>query len=166
MNGLKQALSAFWGERNKREQNMLIAAVVVILVGLVYALLIDPALSGRAELEKTLPALRQQGAEVQALAKEAGALSGKTAAAPPAMTRESLMNSLARKGLKAQNVTVSGELARVQLNTASFAATTEWLNEMQRTARLAVAEAVVEANPEPDSVNASFTLRQQRGDTR
>ena len=165
MNGLKQKFSAFWSERNKREQNMLLAAAVVIVLGLVYVLLIDPALSGRAELEKRLPALRQQAAEVQALAKEASEAAGNTSAAPPPMTRESIESSLARKGLKAQGVTVSGELAKVQLNGASFAAATDWLAEVQKTARLSVAEAVVEANPQPDTVNANFTLRQLRGNT-
>jgi len=162
--GLKQSLATFWGERNRRERNMLAAAIAVAVLGLVYALLIDPALSGRGDLEKKLPTLRQQAAEVQALAKEASALSGKTAPPPPAMTRESLETSLSRNGLKAQNVSVSGELAKVQLNAVPFSATTEWLAEMQRTARLSVLEAVIEAQPQPDTVNANLTLRQQRGE--
>ncbi|HZW21905.1 type II secretion system protein GspM [Noviherbaspirillum sp.] len=161
---LKQRLSAFWSDRNRRERNMLLAAAAVIVFGLVYVLLIDPALSGRSSLEKMLPGLRQQAAEVQALAKEASGLGGKTAAPPPAMTRESIETSLSRKGLKAQSVTVSGELAKVQLNGVPFSATTEWLAEVQKTARLSVVEAVVEAQQQPDSVNANLTLRQQRGD--
>ena len=165
MGGLKQTLSTFWNERNKREQNMLAAAVVVVVFGLVYALLIDPALSGRADLEKKLPGLRQQAAEVRSLAKEASASGGKTAAAPPpAMTRESIETSLSRKGLKAQSVTVSGELAKMQLNGVPFSATAEWLAEVQKTARMSVVEAVVEAQQQPDMVNANLTLRQQRGD--
>lgn len=163
--GTKHALSAFWSERNKREQNMLAAAAVVVVLGLVYALLIDPALSGRADLEKKLPNLRQQAAEVQALSKEASAVGSKTnTAPPPAMTRESIESALGRKGLKAQSVSVTGELAKVQLNGVPFSATTEWLAEMQRTARVSVLEATVEAQEQPDTVNANLTLRQQRGD--
>lgn len=164
MGEMKQALSAFWNERNKREQNMLVAAAAVIVLGLAYALLIDPALSGRADLAKRLPALRQQAAEVQALSKEASALGGRTSTPPPAMTRESIETSLARKGLKAQSVTVSGELAKLQLNGVPFSSMMEWLTEMQKSARLSVAEAVVEAQQQPDTVNANLTLRQQRGD--
>ena len=163
--GLKQSLSAFWSERNAREQNMLAIAAVVVVLGLLYALFIDPALSGRTDLEKKLPGLRQQAAEVQALSKEASALGGKTSAAPPtAMTRESIETSLSRKGLKAQSVTVSGELAKLQLNGVPFSSTTEWLAEVQKTARMSVVEAVVEAQQQPDMVNANLTLRQQRGD--
>lgn len=164
MNGFKQSLSTFWSERNKREQNMLAAAVAVVVLGLVYALLIDPAVSGRADLEKKLPALRQQAAEVRALSREASALGSKTAAPPAAMTRESIETSLARKGLKAQSVTVSGELAKLQLSGASFSSITEWLADVQKTARMSVVEAVMEAQQQPDTVNANLTLRQQRGD--
>jgi general secretion pathway protein M len=164
VSGWKQSWSTFWGARNKRERRMLIAAVVAVVLGMTYALLIDPALSGRTDLEKKLPALRQQAAEVQALAKDAAAQSGKKAAPPPALTRESIESALTRKGLKAQSVTVSGELAKVQLNGVPFSATVEWLNEMQRAARLSVVDAVIEAQAQPDTVNAGFTLRQQRGE--
>ena len=163
MSGLKQSLSAFWNERNRREQNMLVAAIVVIVLGLIYVLLVDPALSGRADLEKKLPALRQQAAEVQALAKEAGASAGRSAPPAPPMTREALEASLGRQGLKAQSVTLTGELAKVQLNAVPFSGTVEWLTEIQRTARVSVVDAMVEAQAQPDTVNATFTLRQQRG---
>lgn len=165
LSGLKTSLSTFWNARNKREQNMLLAAIAVVVVGLIYVLLIDPALSGRADLEKKLPALRQQAAEVQSLAKEAGALSGKASTPPPAITRESIEASLERKGLKAQSVSLTGELAKVQLNGVSFSSTVEWLTEMQRTSRVSVVDAIVEAQSQPDTVNASLTLRQQRGES-
>ncbi|MEN3363657.1 MAG: ral secretion pathway protein [Burkholderiales bacterium] len=165
MNGLKQSVATFWGERNQRERNMISVAMIVVLVGLFYMLLIDPAMSGRASLQKNLPVLRQQAAEVQAMAKEASALAGKSAggaAAPAAITRESLEASLTRKGLKAQSVTVTGEIAKVQLASASFAGTVDWLDEMQRTAYLSVVDANIDAQPQPDTVNATITLRQQR----
>lgn len=164
LNGLKQSLSAFWSERNKRERNMLLAAGAVVALGLAYTLLIDPALSGRSELEEKLPALRQQAAEVRALAREASALRTKAATPVPVMTRESIEASLARRGLKPQSATVSGELARLQFSDVSFASLIDWLGEMQRTARLSVAEANIEALAEQDRVNASLTLRQQRSE--
>jgi general secretion pathway protein M len=164
LNGLKQSLSIFWGERNKREQNMLSAAMAVVLLGLIYTLLIDPAVSGRTDLEKKLPGLRQQAADVQALSKDAANSSGKASAPPAPMTRERLEASLAQKGLKPQNFSVNGELAKVQLSAVSFAGTIDWLADMQRSARLSVVEANVEALAQPDTVNASFTLRQQRSE--
>lgn len=160
---LRQRADAFWAERNKRERNLLIAAAVVIVVGIFYALLIDPALSGRRTLEKQLPALRRQTAEVQALAREAGNLRS-NAVTPPAVTKESIDASLNGRGLKAQNVMVNGELVRVQLNAASFSGLLDWLTDMQRGARLSVLDATVEAQAQPDTVNANLTLRQQRGE--
>jgi general secretion pathway protein M len=164
LNGLKQAASTFWGERNRRERNMLAATIAVIVLGLFYLLLIDPAVGGRKDLEKKLPALRQQAAEVRATAKEASGLSGKTGAPPAAITRESLEASLQRKGLKPQSVALTGELAKVQLSSASFAGLVDWLDEMQRTARLSVVDANIDAQAQADTVNATLTLRQQRGE--
>jgi general secretion pathway protein M len=160
---LKQRAAAFWAERNKRERNMLTAAAVVIVVGLFYALLIDPALSGRRDLEHKLPGLRRQAAEVQALAREAGALKSNNVT-PPAVTKESIEASLNGRGLKAQNVIINGELTRVQLNGVSFSSLLDWLVDMQRGSRLAVIDATIDAQNQPDTVNASLTLRQQRNE--
>lgn len=161
--GLKQSITTFWNERNRREQNMLAAAIVVVVLGLIYVLLIDPAISGRSVLEKQLPGLRQQAAEVQALAKTASTEApAAEAPAPPPLTREGLETSLARKGLKAQNLSVTGEQAIVQFNGVSYSSMVDWLDDMQRNARLAVADAKIEAQAQVDTVNASLTLRQQR----
>ena len=160
--GLKQSFTTFWNERNRREQNMLLVALVVVVFGLIYALLIDPAVSGRADLKNRLPALRQQAAEVQALAKQVATMDRKAAVSVPMPTRESVEASLARKGLQAQNLTLSGEMVRLQLNNASFASLADWLTEMQRTARLSVAEANITALEQIDRVNAVLSLRQQQ----
>ncbi|TFW06584.1 type II secretion system protein M [Oxalobacteraceae bacterium OM1] len=160
---LRQRAATFWGARNKRERNLLTIAAVVIIAGLFYVLLIDPALSGRAQLEKQLPALRRQAAEVQSLAREATNLKSSAVTSPPA-TKESVESSLNSRGLKPQNVIINGELVRVQLNGASFASLLDWLTEMQRTARLAVLDANIDGQPQPDTVNANLTLRQQRGE--
>jgi general secretion pathway protein M len=143
---------------------MLAAGIVVVVITLFYMLLIDPAMSGRSGLEKKLPALRQQSAEVQMLAREAQALGSKATAPPPAVTRESLEATLGGKGLKAQNLAVTGELIKVQFTGASFAAIVEWLGELQRNLRITVLDANVEAQTQADIVNGTFTLRQQRSD--
>jgi general secretion pathway protein M len=176
-----QSARAFWNERNARERGMLAAAATVVVLGLVYVLLLDPALNQRAQLEQQLPALRQQAAEVRALTREAGAAGARASAPVPAVTRASLDASLARRGLKAQEITVSGEVARVRFDNASFADLVDWLADMHRSARLAVAEAKIEAGGQGqdgsqaegqsaaqaanqlDRVSAAFTLRQQRG---
>lgn len=160
-NAMKQSLAAFWNERNKREQNMLAIAMAVIVLGLLYVLLIDPALSGRAGLQKQLPALRQQAAEAQSLSKQAASFGSKTTAPPAPVTRESIEASLIRKGLKPQSVTLTGDQARVQLNGVSFPDTIQWLDEMNKSARVSVVEASINAQEQAGMVNATLTLRQQ-----
>lgn len=160
----RQSLSEFWIARDAREHTMLVAAAVVIAFGLIYALLIDPALAGRNQLNKNLPVLRQQAAQLQALAKEAAALSGKSAAPVAVMSGESIEAALLRKGLKPQNVTLAGGVARVQLVAVSFSGTLNWLDEMQKTAQLSVVDANIVALAQPDMVDVTLTLRQHRNE--
>jgi general secretion pathway protein M len=160
--GLKDAASTFWNEREPRERNMLLAAMAIILLALIYLLFINPALAGRAQLEKSLPQLRQQAAELQMLSRQAGAAGGDAAAPAASPTKESIDASLARRSLKPQSTLVSGELVKVQLQSASFAGIMGWLQEMQTTSRLAVTESSIEAQAAVDTVNATLTLRQQR----
>ena len=165
LNEVTQPLSAFWSVRNARERMMIATAMIVIVLGLVYVLLIDPALAGREQLNKSLPVLRQQVAELQAMTREASALLARTAPAVAPVSRESLETALTRKGLKPQNVTVTGDgIARVQLTSVPFAGVIDWLDEMQKTALLSVLEANVTALPEAGQVNANLTLRQRKSE--
>ena len=156
----KQSFWEFWAARDAREQRMLTAAAAVAVLGLSYALLIDPALNGRAQTAKNLPILRQQVAQMQALAQEAAALSAKPAPPTAVLSRETLVASLALKGLQSQNVMLSGSQISVQLNSASFAAVLAWLDEMQKSSRVALVDANIVALEQPDRVNAKLTLRQ------
>ena len=51
----RRMFSEFWAQRDARERAMLAMAALVVAFGIVYALLIDPALSGRDGLNKDLP---------------------------------------------------------------------------------------------------------------
>ena len=157
---LKQSLSEFWAAREARERAMLTAGGFVVVLGVIYALLIDPALSGRDRLNKNLPELRQQIAQLQALAQEAAMYSATAAAPLAAMSADGIRAALEAKGLKAQNVALTGELAKVQLASASFAGTLNWLDEIQKTARLLVVDANIVVLDKPDTVNVTVTLRQ------
>ncbi|MGA8863019.1 MAG: type II secretion system protein M [Gallionella sp.] len=160
INRYSLAFSDFWLARNARERTMLVAAALVVAFGLAYAVLIDPALSGRKQLSKDLPVLRQQLAQMRALSSQAALLSLKPAVQPVAMSRESIEAALARNGLKTQNVLLNGDFAKVQFSAVSFANMLSWLDEMQKTSRLTVTDAEIVALPQPDMVNATITLRQ------
>jgi general secretion pathway protein M len=164
LNQSRQSFSEFWAVRDARERAMLAVAALVVTFGLAYALLIDPALAGRDRLNKNLPVLRQQVAQMQALSKEAAALSGKSAAPLIAMSKENIEAALARNGLKPQSVMLTGDFAKVQLAAVSFAGTLNWLDDMQKTALLSVVDANIVVLAQPDMVNATFTLRQPRNE--
>ena len=158
----KQSFWEFWAARDARERIMLAAGAVVVGLALIYLTLIDPALSGRAQTNKNLPLLRQQVAQMQAMAIEATALPSPSANSQTTLSRELILATMTGKGLPIQTVTVSGDQVTVQLATASFAATMAWLDEIQKSARLAVVEANIVALDQPDMVNAKLTLRQAR----
>ena len=71
---------------------------------------------------------------------------------------------LARNGLKAQNVMLTGDFAKIQLASVSFASTLHSLDDMQKNALLFVVDANIVALAQPDMVNAIFTLHQQRNE--
>lgn len=161
LNEAMQPVTAYWNARNARERMLLSVAMIVIALGLVYSLLIEPALAGRERLSKNLPVLRQQVAELQVLSKEASNLAAKGTVETAPISRDSIESGLVRKGMKPQNVAVTGDdVVRVQLAAVPFAGVVEWLDEMQRTAALSTIEANVVALPEAGQVNATLTLRQ------
>lgn len=161
---LQQSLYAFWTEREVRERRTIAIGAAAVGVILLYMVGIAPAWEGAARLQKDLPQLRQQALSLQALSREALALAAN--APPPAIlsTRESIEATLARKGMKAQSVVVTGDLVRIQLTGASFAATVEWLDEVQKTARLSLVESMFTAQAQTDIVNATLSLRQPKTD--
>jgi general secretion pathway protein M len=161
-NLLKQArlsFMEFWAARAPREQTILMAGAAIVVLALVHLLLVDPALSGREKLNRDLPALRQQVAELQALARQA-ALSGTASTALPAISRESIEAALARDGLTPQSVTLGGDVVQVKLASASFSGLLRWLEEAQKDMQLAVVDANIVALPQPDKVDAVLSLRQ------
>ena len=165
MTEASQAASRFWAERNLREQRILLAGMAAIVAAMIYLLLVSPAQEGIARYQRSLPEMRQQVAQLQALTQEAVMLpQGDAAAAPAAvpLSRETLEAALQRRGLKAENTSVAGEIVRLQLPGASFSALNEWLNEARAAFQLTVTEANITAQPTPDIVNASLTLRQQK----
>lgn len=164
LNRSLQSWSEFWHARNARERMLLVMAAVVIVLGLLYAVLVGPALNGRQQLNKSLPQLRQQVAQLQAMSREAAGLSAQAAPAVPPLSREGIDAALARKGLKAQTVALTGDIARVQLSAVSFAGMIGWIDDMQKTALLSVVDANIVALAQPDMVNATLTLRQQKSE--
>jgi general secretion pathway protein M len=154
---------AFWAERSEQERKFLTVGGIVLALGLFYGLLIDPALTGREKQRQELPQLRQQAAELQALAGEAAQLAAQPPLqAPVQMTRETLNASLSSRGLNPSNVVMTGEYAKLEFKGASFAGVVTWLDTIRRENRVAVQDASFTAQSTAGQVDASMTLRQER----
>jgi general secretion pathway protein M len=162
-NGYRQGAAAFWQERTEQERKFLAVGGAAAALALAYALLIGPAVGGRAQLLKEMPQLRIDAAEIEGLARQAAELARQAPAPAATMSRDALTAALAARGLVAQSVSLTGDYAKVQLNGASFAALAGWLEALRRDSRVTVQEANVVALPTPGLVDASLTLRQVAG---
>lgn len=164
---LRLAASTYWLARSAQEQRFLTAGGAVVALALVYSVLVEPALDGRASLRASLPLLRQDAADMQALARQAGALSGAVRVAPPLMTRESLNAALAGAGLTPQSLSVTGEYAKLQFKGVGFTNLLAWLADQRRDGRIAVQEATITSPagsaPPAGLVDATLTLHQAVG---
>ncbi|MEA5097977.1 MAG: type II secretion system protein GspM [Burkholderiaceae bacterium] len=160
---LRLRWSAYWEARSTRERLILAAGATVVILGILYPLLIDSALSGRERMEQRLPQLRQQAALMQGMAREVTALSGKAAPAAT-LTKQDIEATLAGKALRAQSVAVASDTVRLQLSSASYPALLGWLEQMQKSSQLTVIEAKVVALEQPGMVDVTLTLRQPKGE--
>lgn len=157
---LKDQLALYWLARTEQEQKYLAAGGAVVVLALVYALLIDPAVSGRARLQRELPQLRQQAARLQSMAAEAAELARQPAPQVTPMTREAMLASLATRSIVPGTLTVAGENARLQVSNVSFANLYAWLDAQRRENRVAVQEGSVSALAAAGQVDATLTLHQ------
>lgn len=160
---LRERALAYWLARTEQERKFLAFGAAVVLVALVYALLLAPALEGRATLQRSLPQLRQQAAQLQSMAAEASTLAANPAPPPAPMTREALSASMAQRSLNPGSLTLTGEYAKLQFNGVSFANLVAWLDAQRRENRIQVQDAAFTALAAQGQVDATLTLRQNLG---
>ncbi len=159
----RERIGLAWRARTDQERRTLTVGGGIAAGALIYMLFIDPAVSGRAQLEKDLPRLRQESAQLRAMAQEAGELARQPQPQVTPMTRDGVTASLAALSITPQTLTVSGESARIQLTGVSFANLVTWLDAQRRENRIAVQEAVISAQSAAGQVDATLTLRQDTG---
>ena len=159
----RERAGAYWIARTEQERRYLAAGFTVVTLALVYMSLVEPAVEGRARLQRSLPALRLQAAEVAGMAGQARALVGQPAVAVTPMTRETLLASLTARGITPGSLTLTGEFARLQVTGVSFANLVAWLDAQRRENRIAVQEGTFSAQDPVGQVDANLTLRQDTG---
>jgi general secretion pathway protein M len=93
-----ESLSAVWHSREPRERALVSIAAAVLVLGGLYAWVLDPALAAKQRLKTELPAAQAKLAQVQSLASAAKANAANPAAVP---SQANLQASLAAAGVSA-----------------------------------------------------------------
>lgn len=161
INAYRANAAAWWSLRTEQEQRMLSIGGAVLALGLAWGVLIDPALSGRSKLEKELPQMNQQLAEMQALAGEAAQLAAQPAVQPQPLSKDGVAARLQAMGLSTQNLAVTGDYIKVEFKGVPFAGLVTWLDAMRREQRVTVQEGSVTQQGPAGQVDANLTLRQE-----
>lgn len=162
MQDLLEQWRSSWEKRAPQERRILVFVAVLVIASVIYLLGIAPATQSRAQLEKSIPEMKQKAAQMNELVAQYKALASSVADGVAPVTRELIEPTLVRRNIKTQSLSVTGELVRVQANVANYASVMEWLLEIQKAMRLTVEDIKITALTEPGQVSVVVTLKQQR----
>jgi general secretion pathway protein M len=130
-----------------------------------YVLLIEPAMTGVARLQRGLPAQRAQAATLDALLAEVKSLKARPAVATvaPQEARGALEKSLAAAGLKAGRIVPlsDGDLQLAFVN-VPFAGWSLWLAGIERELGARATQVTAKAAATPGNVDVELALRLAR----
>lgn len=159
---MAENFTSFWQQRNAKERRLLSMATVIVLIALIYWIFINPALTNKAKLETSIPQLRLQVSEMAAMSAQYAQIATAMTENIEPVSREVLEASLLRKGIKAQSLTASDDIVRLQISSVAYSVIMEWMLEMQKAARLTVEEVKLTALPEKGQVGVVLTMKQQK----
>ena len=161
-----EALKQFWAERAPRERSILLIGGILLVAVIAYLIAIEPAWTGIARLEKSLPQQRANAAELEALLAEVKALKGRPAVATMSATdaRNALESSLTKAGMKATRIVPLSD-GDVQLTFADVPISkwAPWLASIERElGARATAVTVAGRDATPGNVDVELALRLAR----
>jgi general secretion pathway protein M len=137
-----------WSGLAAREKRLVKIAATIVALAVLIGVLIDPALRNVAQIEKSLPAARQDLATVRAYAEEARRLNAASTGsnrAAVANLKEEMEKSADRAGLNpGVKVTVSAGQASLTITKVNFSVLNDWLNSVPRELGVQVIRAKIE----------------------
>ncbi|MGI4811836.1 MAG: type II secretion system protein GspM [Janthinobacterium lividum] len=163
---MKAVFLEWWNERQPREKLLLGVGGAVLVLAVLYSVLLAPAQQGRSELRDTLPAMQRQLAKMEAQADEAKSLSSVAAGAVPTgnALKTALTAALGDHGLKSDEMTVAGSAVRIGMKNVSFAAWTDWLDDVRRRFKVQLAEGNITGLATAGQVDLTATLEPAASD--
>lgn len=161
-----EALKEFWSARAPRERAVLLLGGVLLVLVVLYLVAIEPAWTGIARLEKSLPQQRSNAAELEALLAEVKALKGRPAVATMsgAEARGALESSLGKAGLKAARIVpLSDGDMQLQFSDVPVSKWAPWLASVERElGARSTAVTVTGREATPGNVDVDLALRLAR----
>jgi general secretion pathway protein M len=157
-----EALRQFWNARAPREQTLLGSAALVAGAALLYAVLVDPAYSSIARLQRALPQSRLQSVQLQTLLAEVRALKARPAVAGAAGSdpATAITQSLAAAGLKANRmVPLANGGLQLTFSDVPYAAWSVWLATAERELGMRAVAVTARATRTPGDADIDLTLR-------
>lgn len=160
------ALKQFWAERAPRERSVLLVGGVLLLAAIAYLILVEPAWTGIARLEKSLPQQRANAAELEALLAEVKALKARPAVATMSATdaRGALEGSLTKAGIKAARIVpLSDGDIQLTFSDVPVSKWAPWLASIERElGARSTAVTVTGRDAAPGNVDVELALRLAR----
>jgi general secretion pathway protein M len=155
-----EALRRYWGERKSPERVLLACGITLAGAGLMALVLIGPAISAIARLQRELPNTRAQVARLDNLLSEVRMLRSRPAVAVAADAPAALEQSLAAAGLKAVRVLPLPDGA-LQLTFADvpYAAWSIWLATAEPVLGMHATAVAAKATSTPGNVDVRLELR-------
>jgi general secretion pathway protein M len=161
-----EALKQFWAERAPRERSILLIGGILLLAVMAYLTAIEPAWTGIARLEKSLPQQRANAAELEALLAEVKALKGRPAVATmsAADARSALESSLSKAGIKATRIVpLSDGDVQLTFSDVPVSKWAPWLASVERElGARSTAVTVTGRDAAPGNVDVELALRLAR----
>ena len=161
-----EALKQFWAERAPRERSILLIGGILLLAVMAYLIAIEPAWTGIARLEKSLPQQRANAAELEALLAEVKALKGRPAVATmsAADARGALESSLTKAGIKATRIVpLSDGDVQLTFSDVPVSKWAPWLASIERElGARSTAVTVTGRDAAPGNVDVELALRLAR----
>jgi general secretion pathway protein M len=160
------ALKQFWAERAPRERTVLLIGGLLLVAVVAYLIAIEPAWTGIARLERSLPQQRANAAELEALLADVKTLKGRPAVATMSATeaRSALESSLAKAGMKAARIVpLSDGDVQLTFSDVPISKWAPWLANIERElGARATAVTVTGRDAAPGNVDVELALRLAR----
>ncbi|KVE35175.1 type II secretion system protein GspM [Burkholderia sp. TSV86] len=157
-----EALSQFWDARTTREKQLLGWGGAVLAIAIAYSVLWSPAQEGRARIQRELPTMRHELAQMNAQANEARTLAAAAQGVAPTglALKDALASSLSDHGLAvAGPPQLVGSGVQIQLKNASFPLWTQWLDDVRHQFKAQVVEAHATALKDDGQVDLTAVLQ-------